>query len=134
MYSPYSHCIHYTLCQNRNAQCNLWTTVAACFCLTFAVFWNGCAGLPPRRPIDIFPSIPRRRLEPGQPIKTQNREKGDCQPLCNKQQNQFLFLQHGQRTQICHFCYTAMFLSGCKGYKICLGPYLRTLHYGFSPI
>lgn len=128
VHSPYSHCIRYTMCQNRNGQCNLWTTVAACLCLTFAVFWNGCAGLPPRRSIGIFPSIPRRMLEPGQTIKTQNREKGNCQPLFNKEQNQFVSLQHGQRAQIWHFCSTAMFLSGCRGYQICLGTYLRTPH------
>lgn len=52
------------------------TPAAACLCLTSAVFWNGCAGLPPRRPTDIFPSIPRRRLECGQPIKTEQGKRG----------------------------------------------------------
>lgn len=50
-----------------------------CCCLSLLDLCNVlewmCCWSTLRRPIDIFPSIPRKKLECGQPIKTQNRKK-----------------------------------------------------------
>lgn len=130
------HCSHCTTCQDRNAQCDLWTTAAACLCLTFACrALGGCASLLPRRPTGIFLSNLRKRLECGQPIKTQYREKGTDSNLL-KQQNQYLplYMVNGLNLPLVVYCKLLICLQSLINRRasecICAPSLIR----GFSPI
>lgn len=66
-----------------------WATVDACLCLTSAVFCNGCAGPPPRRPADIFPSIPGEEV--GMWPASQNTGQGKGELLATFENNKISF-------------------------------------------